>query len=272
MTSQQQKFEIFKQLHQYDKIFAIPNPWDAGSARILTAMGFKALATTSAGHAFSTGKCDGIAALSRDDILKNAAEIVNATDLPVSCDLENGFGNSPEECALTIKLAIETGLVGGSIEDATTNIDKPIYDFNLAIDRIHAACEARKNQPFILTARAENFLYGINDIDDTIKRLQAFEKAGADVLFAPDLPDIAAIKTICQSLSKPVNVVMGLNGNNYSIKELQQAGVTRVSTGGSLARSSFGALIQAGDEIINYGTFNYAADAISHKDITEYMT
>lgn len=272
MAEQQAKFERFKALHQRDDAFVIPNPWDAGSARILTSLGFEALATTSAGYAFSKGKRDSFASLTRSEILDNAAEIVGATDLPVSADLEDGFGAAPEICAETIRLACEVGLVGGSIEDATGDPARPIYDLSHSVERVQAAAEAARTLPFLLTARAENFLWGRPDLDDTIKRLLAFSAAGADVLYAPGLPDIDAIRTVCAAVDKPVNVVMGLKGPRYSVAELSAAGVRRVSVGGSLARAALGALLRAADEVKLSGTFTYAADAIPAAALSRLMS
>jgi len=272
MTTQKSKFDAFAALHARAGAFVIPNPWDAGSARILEHLGFEALATTSAGYAFSVGKRDSFAGLSRREVLNNAAQIVAATSLPVSADLEDGFGTSPETCAETIRMACEIGLVGGSIEDATGNPAAPIHDLTLATERVQAAVEAARDLPFLLTARAENFLWDRPDLDDTIVRLQAFERAGADVLYAPGLPDIDAIRLVCQSLQKPVNVVMGLQGTNYSVAELSAAGVRRVSVGGSLARAALGALMRAAQEIRDHGTFTYAADAVPSRVITALMS
>nr|WP_272210372.1 isocitrate lyase/phosphoenolpyruvate mutase family protein [Marinicella sp. W31]MDC2876246.1 isocitrate lyase/phosphoenolpyruvate mutase family protein [Marinicella sp. W31] len=242
MIDQHLKYAAFKALHDADGAFAMPNPWDAGSANLLANLGFKALATTSAGLAFSIGKRDSAAVLTREEVLANARAIVEATDLPVSADLENGFGASPEDCAETVRLAAATGLVGGSIEDASGQREDPIYDFEVAVSRIRAAAEATRDLPFLLTARAENFLWGRPDLDDTIRRLQAFEKAGADVLYAPGLPDLQAIKAVCSAVSRPVNVVMGLGGPLYSVEELDRVGVKRISVGGSFARAALGAL------------------------------
>ncbi|MFF0949394.1 oxaloacetate decarboxylase [Rhizobium leguminosarum] len=266
------KFERLKALHQGDSAFVIPNPWDAGSARLLASLGFEALATTSAGYAFSKGKLDSFASLGRDEVLGNAAEIVGAADLPVSADLEDGFGASPETCAETIRLACETGLVGGSIEDATGNPAAPIYDLSQAVERIHAAAEAARGLPFLLTARAENYLWERPDLDDTIERLQAFSAAGADVLYAPGLPDIEAIRTVCGAVDKPVNVVMGLKGRKYSVAELSSAGVRRVSVGGSFARAALGALMRAAMEVKTTGTFEYADDALSAAFASQLMS
>lgn len=208
-ATQTDKFRLFKAMHERPGAFVIPNPWDAGTARILTALGFEALATTSAGFAFSIGRRDSSAGLTRDEVLANAQSIVAATHLPVSADLEDGFGNAPETCAETIKLAAEVGLVGGTIEDATGDASNPIFDFHQAVERVAAACEAARSFPFVLTARAENFLHGYLDLDDTIRRLQAFVAVGADVVYAPGLPSLDSIRTVCASVGKPVNVVMG---------------------------------------------------------------
>jgi 2-methylisocitrate lyase-like PEP mutase family enzyme len=266
-----EKYRAFRALHERSGAFVIPNPWDAGTARILAALGFEALATTSAGYAFSVGRLDSSAALTRDEILANAKAIADATDLPVSADLEDGFGRAPEDCGTTIRLAADAGLVGGSIEDATGNPDSPIYEFRLSIERVATAVvQARKSQ-FLLTARAENFLWGRPDLGDTIKRLQAFAEAGADVLYAPGLPSLEAIREVCRSVPKPVNVVVGLKGPAYSVAELAEAGVKRISVGGSFARAALGGFVRAAREVKEKGTFTYAADAISAADIRKYM-
>lgn len=266
------KYAVFKELHRRGQTFVIGNPWDAGTARILTALGYKALATTSAGYAFSVGRRDSIAGLSRAEILANARAIVEATDLPVSADLEDGFGRAPEVCAQTIVMAREVGLVGGSIEDASGAADDPILEFGLAVDRIRAAAEAAKGQGFLLTARAENHLWGRDDLGDTIRRLQAYAEAGADVLYAPGLPDLDAIRTVCRAVDKPVNVVMGLSGPTYSVADLSDAGVCRISVGGSFARAALGAMMRAAEEALVQGTFDYAATAASGKVITAMMS
>jgi 2-methylisocitrate lyase-like PEP mutase family enzyme len=260
--NQDTKFDIFQSLHRRTEAFVMPNPWDAGSARLLASLGFKALATTSAGYAFSVGKRDSFAGLSRDELIANAAQIVSSCDLPVSADLEDGFGRAPETCAETIRIASGIGLIGGSIEDATGNPDEPIFDLALAIERIRAAAEAAADLSFLLTARAENYLWGRPCLKDTITRLQAFSDAGADVLYAPGLPDIDAIRTVCREVDKPVNVVMGLSGQKYSVEQLSEAGVRRISVGGSFARAAFGALKRAAEEVRDTGTFGYAQDAI----------
>ncbi|MCT2540683.1 isocitrate lyase/PEP mutase family protein [Sedimentimonas flavescens] len=271
MPDQRTKFERLKALHHRDTAFVIPNPWDAGSARLLASLGFEALATTSAGYAFSKGKRDSFSALTRDEIIANAAEIVVATDLPVSADLEDGFGAQPEICAETIRMACEAGLVGGSIEDATGDDDAPICDLSQAVERIQAAAEAARDLPFLLTARAENYLWGRPDLSDTIKRLQAFSEAGADVLYAPGLPDIEAIRTVCRAVDKPVNVVMGLKGRSYTVQELSEAGVRRISVGGSFARAALGALMRAAQEVRDSGTFDYAQDALPDALVSQLM-
>lgn len=262
--NQQEKYETFKSLHERSDAFVIPNPWDTGTARILASLGFEALATTSAGYGFAVGKASSQAVFSREEIIQNAKEIVEATDLPVSADLEGGFGDAPEACAETMRQAMGVGLVGGSIEDATGNSDAPIYDFGHAVERVAAACEATANQPFLMTARAESYLYGRSDLDDTIKRLQAFSAAGADVLYAPGLPDLEAIKTVCDAVDKPVNVVMGLSGPTYSVDELQAAGVKRISVGGSFARAALAGFVGAATEVKEQGTFGYAKNALPH--------
>ena len=269
--TREEKLATFRTLHARGGAFVIPNPWNAGTAKALTALGFEALATTSAGYAFAAGKLDSSAALSRGEIIANAAEIVNATHLPVSADLEDGFGRDPAVCAETIRIASGAGLVGGSIEDATGNPSAPVYDFSLAVERIAAASEAARDRGFMLTARAENFLHGRPDLDDTIARLHAFEDAGADVLYAPGLPSLDAIRVVCSSVSKPVNVVMGLKGALYSIEELARAGVKRISVGGSLARAAFGAFVAAAREIHDHGTFHYAETALPHSEARAFM-
>ena len=270
-NSRKDKFLAFKKLHQKGNCFVIPNAWDAGSTKILTELGFPAIATTSAGYAYSMGIRDATASLTRNEILKNAMSIVEATALPVSADLEDGFGSTPQDCFQTIKEAISTGLVGGSIEDATGNADSPIFEFDLAVERVTAAAQAAKNGHFLLTARSENFLYGRNDIDDTISRLQAFEKAGADVLYAPGLPDLESIRLVCASVTKPVNIVMGLSGSLYDLRDLQNAGVTRISVGGSFYRAAMGAFVRAAKEVINQGSFSYSNEALQDKVISKIM-
>ncbi len=261
----------FRNLHNQPGAFIIPNPWDVGSARILAGMGFKALATTSAGMAFSMGICEGEA--TRDMVLNHCRQIVDSTPLPVSADLEKGFGDTAESAAETIRLAAETGLAGGSIEDFSGDPQKPIYDFDLAVERIAAAAEAARGLPndFVLTARAENFLHNRPDLDDTIRRLQAFEKAGADVLYAPGLSKIDEIRVVCASVSRPVNVVMGLPGVTLSARELADAGVKRISVGSAIARLAYGALLKAGQEMAQTETFAFAKDAAGFAEIEAYF-
>jgi len=269
--TQNDKFRAFKALHERPGVFVMPNPWDAGTARILTALGFEALATTSAGFAFSIGRRDSIAGLTRDEILGNARSIVEATHLPVSADLEDGFGAAPETCAETIRLAATAGLVGGSIEDATGDPENPIFEFGNSVERVAAASEAARAVPFLVTARAENFLHGRPDLDDTVRRLQAFEKAGADVVYAPGLPNLDAIRTVCSAVEKSVNVVMGLQGATYTVDELQDAGVKRISVGGAFARAALGAFVRAAVEVKDNGTFTFSADAIPDAEASGYM-
>jgi 2-methylisocitrate lyase-like PEP mutase family enzyme len=269
--TQSEKFQAFKALHERPGVFVMPNPWDAGTARILSALGFEALATTSAGFAFSIGRRDSIAGLTRDEILGNARSIVEATHLPVSADLEDGFGGAPETCAETIRLAAAAGLVGGSIEDATGDPENPIFEFGQSVERVAAACEVARGLPFLVTARAENFLHGHPDLDDTIRRLQAFEKAGADVVYAPGLPSLDAIRTVCSAVERPVNVVMGLQGATYTVEELQDAGVKRISVGGAFARAALGAFMRAAVEVKDNGTFTFSADAIPDAETSGYM-
>jgi 2-methylisocitrate lyase-like PEP mutase family enzyme len=261
----------FRALHARPGAFVIPNPWDAGSAKLLAALGFEALATTSAGFSFSRGKRDSAAAVTRDEMLANAREIVHATALPVSADLENGFGHAPRDCARTIRAAMAVGLVGGSIEDATGDAADPIYPFEAAVARVHAAAQACAGAPFMLTARAENFLWGRPDLADVVARLQAFEAAGADVLYAPGLPDLDAIRAVCAAVSRPVNVVTGLGKARWSVDELEQAGVKRVSVGGSLARAAWGGLLRAATELRECGTVTYADAAMPGAAIEKLM-
>jgi 2-methylisocitrate lyase-like PEP mutase family enzyme len=267
-ASQAAKAERFQALHARPGAFVIPNPWDAGTARILEKLGFEALTTTSAGLAFVLGRRDGAGEVTRDETLANARAIVDATDLPVAADLENGFGHTPEAAAETIRLAGEAGLVGGSIEDSTGDPGRPIYDFQQAVERVAAAAAAARALPFpvVLGGRAENFLHGRPDLDDTIRRLQAFEAAGADALFAPGLTRAEDIRTVCASVRKPVNVVMGLKSASFSVAELAALGVRRISVGSALSRAALGAFVQAAREIQERGTFGFAEDALPYAD------
>lgn len=273
-VSQAEKAARFRALHDRPGAFVIPNPWDAGTAKILAAMGFEALATSSAGLAFALGRRDGAGLITRDETLANAKAIADASDLPVAADLENGFGDAPQDAVQTVRLAAEVaGLVGASIEDATGNPERPIYDFNHAVERIAAACEAARALPFpfILVARAENFLHGRPDLDDTIARLQAFESAGADALYAPGLTRAEEIRTVCASVGKPVNVVMGLKNASFSVEELAALGVRRISVGSALSRAALGAFVRAAREIREHGTFAFASDAIPYADANRFM-
>jgi 2-methylisocitrate lyase-like PEP mutase family enzyme len=268
MTSpEKSKGRIFRALHEQAGAFIIPNPWDVGTARLLASLGFQALATTSAGFAFSRGLPEG--RLGRDDVLAHCRAMAAATELPVSADLEKGFGDSPDSAAETIRAAAATGLAGCSIEDHTNRRDDPIFDFSLAVERIAAAAEAARGLPedFVLTARCENFLWNRADLDDTVRRLQAFEKAGADVLYAPGLRDIESIRTVCTAVGKPVNVVMGLPGVTFGVRELAEAGVKRISTGSALSRLAFAAVARAAKEMQTAGTFTFAADAMGFAEL-----
>ncbi|MCZ6577295.1 MAG: isocitrate lyase/phosphoenolpyruvate mutase family protein [Gammaproteobacteria bacterium] len=268
---QQQKNARFRALHERPGSFIIPNPWDVGTARILASLGFEALATTSAGLAFSRGVREGV--VSREEALAHCRAIVAASDLPVSADLEKGFGDTPEDVADTIRDAAATGLAGCSIEDHTNRRDAPIFEFNLAVERIQAASAAKRELPhdFVLTARCENFLWGRPDLDDTIKRLQAFENVGADVLYAPGLHDLDTIRTVCASVTKPVNVVMGMPGTTFGVSELADVGVKRVSVGSALSRAAFGTFVRAAKEMKEYGTFTFASDAIGFSELEDYF-
>ena len=255
-TSQKTKALQFQELHRVPGAFLIPNPWDVGSARILAGLGFKAFATSSAAAAGVLGRRDG--KLTRDEALAHACAIVEATDLPVAADLEYGFGDSPAIVKETILMAAEIGLVGGSIEDARPDRDQPIYEINAATERVAAAVEAARSLPFpfTLAARAENYVRGNPNLDDTIQRLVAYEKVGADVLFAPGLPDLAAVRAVCSAVSKPVNFAVGGKGKSFSVAELVEAGVKRISFAASFYRAAMTGLIDAAREAQN-GTFGY---------------
>jgi 2-methylisocitrate lyase-like PEP mutase family enzyme len=270
VDAQSARAEAFRSLHERPGIFAIPNPWDAGSASILATLGFEALATTSAGFAYSIGRPDAEGAISREETLANARAIVGATSLPVSADLENGFGDDPDTCAETVLLAAAAGLVGGSIEDATGRADDAIYAYDLSIRRVKAAVKAARSLsfPFVLTARAENLIHGRPDLPDTIRRLTAFAEAGADVLYAPGLKTRDEIDAVVRAVApKPVNVVMGLSGPSFSLDVLASLGVKRVSLGSSLARAAYGAFLQAAREVKQKGTFDFASTAVPYAEI-----
>lgn len=252
MTTQQQRGEAFRALHQRDGLLVLPNPWDAGSAKMLAHLGFEALASTSAGLAFSLGRPDAEGAVSREEALANARAIIEATPLPVAADLENGYGDEPEDCAETIRLAAACGLVGGSIEDSTGRPDAPIYPLELAVERVSAAVQAARALPFpfTLAARAENLLHGRNDLDDTIRRLVAFAEAGADVLYAPGLKTREEITAVVSAVKpRPVNVLVGSPALQVSLEELAELGVKRVSVGSNLARVAFGAFFSAAEAL-----------------------
>ena len=267
MQTQLEKAKRFRELHDRPGIFVIPNPWDAGSAKLLAALGFEALATTSLGWAASMGRADG--ALSREEILANCRAIAEATDLPVSTDLENGYADDPHEAAQTMRLAAEAGAVGGSIEDASGDAAKPIYDFALAVERVAAAVEVARSLPFpfTLTARAENFLHGRPDLDDTIRRLQAFAAAGADVLYAPGLRDLETIRRVAAAVPKPLNVVMGLADPDLTVQQLGEAGVKRISVGGALARLALAKVREAALAMKDQGSFRWVRDILPRNDV-----
>jgi len=269
MNTQTQKAAAFRALHQRDGAFIIPNPWDAGTARLLTALGFEALATTSLGLANTLGRADGTGAVSRAEVLANCAEIAGATRLPVSADLENCYAHEPRAAAEMIRLAAEAGVVGGSIEDATGDAQQPIYEFDLAVERVHAAAEMARSLPFpfTLTARAENFLHGRRDLDDTIRRLQAFEAAGADVLYAPGVHDLATIKTVVSALKKPFNLVMGFADPTLTLDQLSKAGVKRISIGGAMARYALAAFLRSAREMKDHGAFTFVREMAPMKEV-----
>lgn len=270
-VTQKEKAERFRKLHEGPKAFVIPNPWDGGSARTLAGLGFQALATSSGACAGTFGRRDG--RVTREEALAHAKLICSVTDLPVAADLEKGFGDAPADAAETIRLAAGVGLVGGSIEDATGNKEKPIYDMGHAVERVAAAVQAARALPFpfTLTARTENFLRGNPDLDDTIKRLQAFEKAGADVLFSPGLPDLAAVKAVCGALKKPFNFMAGIRGKSFSVAELEAAGVRRISLATSLYRAAMSGMIAAASEVKDKGTFGYLDRSVTTPDFYTYL-
>jgi 2-methylisocitrate lyase-like PEP mutase family enzyme len=268
MGTQTEKGQTFRALHQRDHAFIIPNPWDIGTARMLSRLGFEALASTSGGYASSVGLLDG--AVGREAMLAHVSALASATDLPVSADLENGYADAPEMVAETIRLAAAAGVVGGSIEDATGRKEHPIYDLTLAAERVRAAAESARTLgfPFTLTARAENYINGRPDLRDTIQRLQAFQEAGADVLYAPGLTSKDDIATVVRSVDRPVNVLMGLPGATLNLAELSAIGVRRVSVGSALARAALGAFLHAAREMQQDGTFGFAEHAASSREIS----
>jgi 2-methylisocitrate lyase-like PEP mutase family enzyme len=269
MQTQADKAKAFRALHERAGAFIIPNPWDAGTAKLLASLGFEALATTSLGLANSLGRIDGTGTVSRREVLDNCHAIAAATDLPVNADLENCYADEPKAAAEMIRLAAEAGVVGGSIEDATGDPTKPIYDFQLAVERVQAAVEIARTLafPFMLTARAENLLHGRNDLEDTIRRLQAFEKAGADVLYSPGVRDLATIRTVVSSITKPYNVVMSAADPAITAAELAEAGVKRISVGGALSRLALAAFLRGAREMKDKGGFTWVRDTVPSKDL-----
>ncbi|MEX0676645.1 MAG: isocitrate lyase/phosphoenolpyruvate mutase family protein [Pirellulales bacterium] len=269
MQTQEEKGSVFRQMHERKTAFLIPNPWDVGTAVALAHLGFEALATTSAGFAFSAGKRDN--QVGREETLAHAGAIASATDLPVSADLAKGFGDDPDTVAETIRLAAATGLVGGSIEDSTGRRDDPIYEDALAVERVRAAAEVTRSLPFtfMLTARCENYLVGRPDLTDTIKRLEAYQEAGADVLYAPGITSKEDIAAVVSSVDRPVNVLVGLRGVELSLADLSALGVRRVSIGSGLYRAAFGGFLRAAREMHEHGTFSKIADEpVSFGDIS----
>jgi 2-methylisocitrate lyase-like PEP mutase family enzyme len=269
--TQNEKADRFRALHGGPGAFIIPNPWDAGSARVLAGLGFEALATSSAASASVLGRKDG--QLAREEALAHARVIVGATELPVSADLEKGFGEAPEVVAETIRLAAEAGLVGCTIEDTSGNPGRPLYDFPLAVERIAAAAEAARAVPFpfMLTARTHNLLYAAPSLDETINRLQAFERAGADVLFAPGLPDLAAVLAVCTALSKPFNFMVGIKGKSFSVSELAAAGVKRISLATSLYRAAMTGFLDAARQVKDRGQFDFLDGCVTTAELNTLM-
>ena len=268
MRNQERKGSAFRELHERDTAFIIPNPWDIGTARLLAQLGFEALATTSAGFAFSMGQRDH--GIGREAMMAHCGDIVSATELPVSADLENGFGDDPDTVGETIRLAAATGLVGCSIEDSTQRSDDPIYKHELAVERIRAAAEAARSLPFAftLTGRCENFLVGRPDLEDTIKRLQAYQEAGADVLYAPAITSEDDIAALVSSVDRPVNVLMGFRGGQLSLSTLSAIGVRRISVGSALSLTALGAFLRAAREMREHGTFDFSEEAVSYRDVS----
>jgi 2-methylisocitrate lyase-like PEP mutase family enzyme len=261
----------FRALHQRDGIFLIPNPWDTGSARILERLGFDALATSSAAFAGTLGRLDG--RVTRSEMMEHARRLVQATNIPVAADLENGFAAEPAAVAETIRLAAEAGLAGGSIEDASHDKSEPLYDLGHAVERIAAAVDAARRSPFpfTLTARTENFGRANPRLDDTLRRLLAYERAGADVLFAPGLPDLAAVREVCAAVRKPVNFMVGIPGKSFSVAELAAAGVKRISFASSLYRAAMTGLLRAAQELKEAGTFTYLDETIASAEFNRFL-
>jgi 2-methylisocitrate lyase-like PEP mutase family enzyme len=271
MKTTLEKAAAFRALHERPGAFVIPNPWDAGTARLLASLGFEALATTSLGLANSLGRVDGTNGVSRAQVIENCRVIAAATDLPVNADLENGYAHEPRAAAEIIRLAAGAGISGGSIEDATGEADRPIYDFQQAVERVQAAVEVARALPvpFLLTARAENLLHGRLDLDDTIRRLQAFEKVGADVLYAPGVRDLATIQTVVSSVNKPVNVVMSAADPDLTVAQLAGVGVKRISVGGALSRLALAAFLKGAREMAERGAFTWMRDTVPSKELKD---
>jgi 2-methylisocitrate lyase-like PEP mutase family enzyme len=271
MKTQAEKGQIFRELHQREQAFIIPNPWDIGSARLLASSGFEALATTSVGYAFSVGRQDH--EIERDEMIAHATVMSAATDLPLSADLENGYGDDPVTVAETVRMAAGAGLSGCSIEDSTNHSDDPIYGFEFAVERIQAAVGVARSLsfPFMLTARSENYLHGRKDLNDTIRRLQAFQEAGADVLYAPGMTSMDDIATLVKSVDRPVNVLAGMQGVHFDLAELSRVGVRRVSVGGALTRVALGAFLRAAREMKQHGTFTFVDEPVSSGEISNLL-
>lgn len=269
MRQQAERARAFRALHERPGIFIMPNPWDAGTAKLFASLGFEALATTSLGFSSSRGRVDGTLSVSREELIANCHEIASATDLPVNADLENGYADDPEEAATIIRLAAEAGIIGGSIEDATGDPARPIYDFDLAVERVAAAARVARSLPFpfTFTARAENYLHGRPDLGDTIRRLQAFAAAGADVLYAPGLRDLETIRQVVAAVQKPVNVVMSSADPEITARQLAEAGVKRISVGGALSRLAYAAVREAAVAMRDAGSFRWVRDTLPGPDL-----
>ncbi|MFN0299008.1 MAG: oxaloacetate decarboxylase [Burkholderiales bacterium] len=269
MPTQAEKARSFRALHERPGLFIMPNPWDAGTAKLFASLGFEALATTSLGYANARGRVDGTLSIARDELIENCREIASATDLPVNADLENGYADDPEEAAKIFRMAADAGVVGGSIEDATGRAADPIYDLTLAVERVAAAVRVVRALPFpfTLTARAENYLHGRPDLDDTIRRLQAFAAVGADVLYAPGLRDLETIRRVVNAVTKPVNVVMSSADPDITAQQLAAIGVKRISVGGALSRLAFAAVRDAAIAMRDTGSFRWVRDTLPTREI-----
>ena len=271
MRSYEERARSFRALHERPGLFVVANPWDVGTARLFASLGFEARATTSYGLACSLGRRDGQLAVSREEAIAHCRAIAAATDLPLHADLENGYADAPAAVAETIRLAAEAGAVAGLIEDATGNSRKPIYDLNLAVERIHAAAELAHSLPipFMLTARADNYLRGSRDLDDTIRRLQAYEKAGADALYFAQIPDLATVRAVLSAVHKPLNVSLGGIDPTVTVAQLAEAGVKRLSTSSAMARAALTAVVLAARELMQQGTVTFLRDLVSPSVLRE---